>query len=73
MWRMLAGGLIAICLGGTVAHAAQLPPIREVVSFGDSLSDCGAFGFKPTTVPALTWNQQVAAHYGYDLQPNTVS
>jgi phospholipase/lecithinase/hemolysin len=71
MSRMLAGGLIGICLGG-VAHAAHLPPIREVVSFGDSLSDCGAFGFKPTTVPALTWNQQVARHYGQDLEPNWI-
>jgi len=72
MRRILAIGLIAICLGMGAARAGGLPPIREVVSFGDSLSDCGAFGFKPTTAPSPTWNQLVAKHYGYDLAPNWI-
>src|ERR1700760_4485453 len=71
MWRYLAGGLMAMCLGAA-AHAGNLPPIRQVVSFGDSLSDCGAFGFRPTTAPSPTWNQLVARHYGDDLQPNWI-
>jgi outer membrane lipase/esterase len=71
MRRMTVIGLMAVCLAGA-AQAGGLPPIREVVSFGDSLSDCGAFGFKPTTAPSLTWNQLVARHYGYDLGPNWV-
>jgi outer membrane lipase/esterase len=71
MRRYILAILTAICLGGG-AHAADLAPIRQVVSFGDSLSDCGAFGFKPTTVPALTWNQSVARHFHDDLTPNRV-
>jgi len=71
MRRILAIGLIVACMAGA-AQAGGLPPIREVVSFGDSLSDCGAFGFKPTTAPSLTWNQRVARHYGYDLGPNWI-
>jgi phospholipase/lecithinase/hemolysin len=71
VWRILAIGVIAMCLAGA-AQAGGLPPIREVVSFGDSLSDCGAFGFKPTTAPSPTWNQLVAKYYGYDLGPNWV-
>src|ERR1700761_7796260 len=72
MRLILALGLMVVCLGTGAAQAGGLPPIREVVSFGDSLSDCGAFGFKPTTAPSLTWNELVAKHYGYDLGPNWV-
>lgn len=72
MRRILALGLMAVCLGAGAAPAGELPPVREVVSFGDSLSDCGAFGFKPTTAPSPTWNQLVARHYGYDLGPNWI-
>jgi phospholipase/lecithinase/hemolysin len=72
MRRFILAILTAICLGGPALQAAGLPPIRQVVSFGDSLSDCGAFGFKPTTTPALTWNQSVARHFHDDLTPNWV-
>jgi phospholipase/lecithinase/hemolysin len=65
--------LAAICLGEPALHAADLPPIRQVVSFGDSLSDCGAYGFTLTTAPALTWNQQLARHFHDELRPNRVS
>lgn len=70
--RFFLGCLMAICLAGPALHAAGLPPIWQVVSFGDSLSDCGAYGFKPTTVPAPTWNQLVAQHFHDDLMPNWV-
>jgi outer membrane lipase/esterase len=69
---ILAGALIAVFVGVGAAQARGQPPIREVVSFGDSLSDCGAFGFKPTTAPSPTWNELVARHYGYDLLPSWV-
>ena len=72
MRHILVLGLMAVCLSAGAVQAAGLPPIHEVVSFGDSLSDCGAFGFKPTTAPSPTWNQLVGRHYGYDLQPNWV-
>jgi len=72
MRRFILAILTALCLGGPALHAACLPLIRQMVSFGDSLSDCGAFGFKPTTAPALTWNQSVARHFHDDLQPNWV-
>jgi phospholipase/lecithinase/hemolysin len=72
MRHILATLLIAAGLGTSTAQAGELPPVREVVSFGDSLSDCGAFGFKPTTAPSPTWNQFVARHYGYDLGPNWI-
>ena len=69
--HIILAGLTSLCLGGA-ANAAGPSPIRRVVSFGDSLSDCGAFGFKPTTAPALTWNEQVAKHFHDDLKPNWV-
>ena len=72
MRYILATLLIAAGLGTGMAQAGELPTVREVVSFGDSLSDCGAFGFKPTTAPSPTWNQLVARHYGYDLGPNWI-
>jgi len=72
MRHILMALVIAVGLGAGMAQADKLPPIREVVSFGDSLSDCGAFGFKPTTAPSPTWNQLVARHYGYELGPNWI-
>ena len=70
--RIIIGGFLAIILGGCAAQAGGPPPIREVVAFGDSLSDCGAFGFEPTTPPARAWDQQVARRFGYDLKPNWI-
>ncbi len=66
----LVGVLFSALLGAAPAGADFLPPIREVVAFGDSLSDCGAFGFVPTTTPARAWDQQLAHRFGYDLKPN---
>jgi outer membrane lipase/esterase len=51
-------------------RAAELPPIRQVVSFGDSLSDAGTYWFRFTTNPGLTFAQHLALHYGQLPLPN---
>ena len=66
--RRLAGLAAATAL--LAAGAAAAEPIREVVSFGDSLSDAGTYGFRSTTMPSPTWNQMVAAHFGLRQEPN---
>jgi len=68
--RVAVGGLLALMLTGCATAASDFPSIREVVAFGDSLSDCGTFGFVPTTIPARAWDQQVAQRMHYDLTPN---
>jgi len=60
--------LACLLLAPIGAFAAK--PVAQVVSFGDSLSDCGVFGFKPTTVPSPTWNELLARHLGDTLLPN---
>ncbi|MDB5397604.1 MAG: putative secreted phospholipase [Rhodospirillales bacterium] len=67
--RLIFAAIPILCAALHVAQA-DLPPVTEVVSFGDSLSDCGAYGFRPTTAPSAQWNQLVAKYYGFDLQPN---
>jgi phospholipase/lecithinase/hemolysin len=60
-------------LGGphsSSAAAQGLPPIRQVVSFGDSLSDAGTYWFRFTTNPGLTFAQHLALHYGQMPFPN---
>lgn len=52
------------------ASAGELPPIRRVVSFGDSLSDAGTYWFRFTTNPGLTFAQHLALHYGQMPLPN---
>lgn len=52
------------------APAHELPPIRRVVSFGDSLSDAGTYWFRFTTNPGLTFAQHLAVHYGQMPFPN---
>jgi outer membrane lipase/esterase len=59
MKRLIAG--LLLCM---VAGAVEAAPFREVVSFGDSLSDAGAFGFRATTVPSLAWPELLAQSYG---------
>lgn len=54
----------------TSALAEELPPIRQVVSFGDSLSDAGTYWFRFTTNPGLTFAQHLALHYGQLPFPN---
>jgi phospholipase/lecithinase/hemolysin len=62
-----------IVLGSTESSSAlaeELPPIRQVVSFGDSLSDAGTYWFRFTTNPGLTFAQHLALHYGQMPFPN---
>jgi len=62
-----------IVLGSThysSALADKLPAIRQVVSFGDSLSDAGTYWFRFTTNPGLTFAQHLALHYGQMPFPN---
>jgi phospholipase/lecithinase/hemolysin len=59
--------LIALPTGG---FGEDLPAIREVVSFGDSLSDAGTYWFRFTTNPGLTFAQHLALRYGQIPLPN---
>jgi phospholipase/lecithinase/hemolysin len=43
--------------------AQQREPIRQVVSFGDSLSDAGTYWVRFTTNPGLTFAQLLALHF----------
>jgi phospholipase/lecithinase/hemolysin len=60
--------LMAMCLSFSAAPstaiAEPLPPIRQLVSFGDSLSAAGTYGFRFTTNPGLTFAQHLALHHG---------
>jgi outer membrane lipase/esterase len=58
---------IALILASASAAAN---PISAVVSFGDSLSDAGAFGFRATTEPSLAWPQLLAQSYGLSQTAN---
>lgn len=42
---------------------------RQLVVFGDSLSDEGTFGFRFTTLPGHTWAYHVARHLGCNADP----
>src|SRR5258708_36972788 len=62
-----------IVLGPTHSSSAlaeELPPIRQVVSFGASFSDAGTYWFRFTTNPGLTFAQHLALHYGQMPFPN---
>jgi len=52
------------------ALAEDLPPIRQLVSFGDSLSDAGTYWFRFTTNPGFTFAQHLALRYGQMPLPN---
>ena len=66
----LAASVIASLALCSFVYAEDLPPIKAVVSFGDSLSDAGTYGFRFTTNPGLTFAQQLAVHYGQAALPN---
>lgn len=68
----LSAVLTAVLLAssGTTAHSDSLPPIKSVVSFGDSLTDAGTYWFRFTTNPGLTYAQHLALHYGQMPLPN---
>jgi outer membrane lipase/esterase len=50
--------------------AVPPPPIAEVVSFGDSWTDAGTFGFLYGTADGGSWAQLLAGRYGADQEPN---
>ena len=67
----LAAAAAALFMAGSASGgAAGLPPIREVVSFGDSLTDAGTYWFRFTTNPGLTFAQLLALQYGQLPLPN---
>jgi phospholipase/lecithinase/hemolysin len=66
----LAALLVVGSTYSSIALAEELPPIRQVVSFGDSLSDAGTYWFRFTTNPGLTFAQHLALHYGQMPFPN---
>ncbi len=45
------------------ASAQDVPPIKQVVVFGDSLADAGTYWFRFTTNPGLTFAQHLTLHY----------
>lgn len=50
--------------------AAASSPVTEVVSFGDSWSDAGTFGYVYGTSGSGSWTQLLAQEYGADQEPN---
>ncbi|MDD2134586.1 SGNH/GDSL hydrolase family protein [Pseudomonas kurunegalensis] len=63
-------GSLALCFNVGAAKSESHPPIKKVVSFGDSLTDAGTFWFRFTTNPGYTWAQHLALHYGQEPLPN---
>ena len=61
---------LLVAMGQAAAHAEELPPISQVVSFGDSLTDAGTYWLRFTTNPGLTFAQHLAVHYGALPLPN---
>jgi outer membrane lipase/esterase len=70
MVRLSVAAALTLLPFNSALRAEDLPPIRQVVSFGDSLSDAGTYGFRFTTNPGLTFAQQLAVHYGRKPLPN---
>jgi len=65
--------MLLFLLGGMAQAEVSkkpLPPIKRVISFGDSLTDAGTYGFRFTTNPGFTWAQHVALHFGQEPLPN---
>lgn len=68
--RQALAAAIVVALGvvpWATAVAQPLPPIKQVVLFGDSLTDAGTYWFRFTTNPGLTWGQLITLHYGQRL------
>jgi phospholipase/lecithinase/hemolysin len=72
--------LLAACGAGSEGSAAN-PKFGSVISFGDSLSDAGAYkvagpaavgGGKFTTNPGSIWIENIAQLYGITITPNKV-
>jgi phospholipase/lecithinase/hemolysin len=50
--------------------AAAARPVAEVVSFGDSWTDAGTFGYVYGTAGSRSWAQLLTQRYGADQEPN---
>ena len=72
MQRLLCMAMLMVlgAVHSCSARAEELPPIRQVVAFGDSLSDAGTYWFRFTTNPGLTFAQHLALRYGQMPLPN---
>lgn len=82
--RFLARPALAVAMAAVVAatcgaaspepfpgRAAASPrPVSEVVSFGDSWTDAGTFGFVFGTAGSRSWAQLLAQRYGAQQEPN---
>lgn len=66
----LIAAVVVAAVPAVAAQADDLPPIKQVVSFGDSLMDAGTYWFRFTTNPGLTFAQHLALHYGQLPLPN---
>jgi phospholipase/lecithinase/hemolysin len=70
LWTLVAAG-IALTFGAQhSATGSELPPVKEAVFFGDSLTDAGTFGVRFTTASGFVWAQLMAKSYGQSTQPN---
>jgi outer membrane lipase/esterase len=68
---VLATSGSSISAPDAAGHAAAVPaPVGEVVSFGDSWTDAGTFGYVYGTAGGGSWAQLLAAEYGADQEPN---
>jgi phospholipase/lecithinase/hemolysin len=65
--------LLAAGLGGCSAASETAEPISEVVSFGDSWSDAGTFGFVFGTSEGGSWPQLLAQEYGATQKSNRLA
>jgi phospholipase/lecithinase/hemolysin len=72
---------LAVLLSACGAGSSTAPQFASVISFGDSLSDAGAYnaggitqvgGGKFTTNPGPVWIETVAKSYGVTITPNKV-
>lgn len=52
--------------------SASPRPVAEVVSFGDSWTDAGTFGFVYGTAGSRSWAQLLAQRYGAVQEPNRI-
>jgi phospholipase/lecithinase/hemolysin len=68
--KLAVSATLLVCALSPLDAFADAAPIKRVVAFGDSLTDCGTFGMLFSTNPSLGFAQIVAAKYGHELGPN---
>lgn len=72
MYKQMSMFLLGTCIFPLSLFANPLPPIKKVVSFGDSLTDAGTYGFRFTTNPGYTFAQHIAINYEQIPLPNQI-